>query len=459
MINDKNIVLVESHYRSRSWYLALKNSGLTHIISVMPEEYKRFVKDGFESKNILNLFFNQRIKLRTDFEHYKDLNFFESKLNIKLNKIVNTDRTLRRKSKKYIEQYLLFLCNSIYHFFKKIKPKIIILEPTWTHELLICKFSNFFKFKIVSPVKDKILPDRLFFFSDELNHNFHKKVISKNSLIVAEKAIRKIRNNEKVQYFDQVKNRNKIDLIRLKILFRLIRLSILNSRNPNIQRSLFYDLIRKVLIIVKSKYQKFTGKFIYLNQITKPYIFLTLHLQPEATNDVVGQKYENQVEFIKNISQTVPFSYVLVVKEHPHSFGNRDDNFYKEVNNISNVFLLHPYEDSRKAIKNAKLVISNLGTISLEASIMKKPSLTATKMYFKKLMIKEDFDPRIDKMSDILKIKYKKNDIFLKNELSKIYRYSFEGNCSDFQTDINVLNEKNIKKLENSFKSIFKALV
>ena len=74
-------------------------------------------------------------------------------------------------------------------------------------------------------------------------------------------------------------------------------------------------------------------------------------------------------------------------------------------------------------------------------------------------MIKEDFDPRIDKMSDILKIKFEKDDIFLKNELSKIYRYSFEGNCSDFQTDISVLNEKNIKKLENSFKSIFKALI
>ena len=36
------IVLVESHYRSRSWFLALKDIGLTHIISVMPEEYILF---------------------------------------------------------------------------------------------------------------------------------------------------------------------------------------------------------------------------------------------------------------------------------------------------------------------------------------------------------------------------------------------------------------------------------
>ena len=48
-----SIVLVESHYRSRSWFLALKDIGLTHIISVMPEEYLLFKKSGFKENNIL----------------------------------------------------------------------------------------------------------------------------------------------------------------------------------------------------------------------------------------------------------------------------------------------------------------------------------------------------------------------------------------------------------------------
>ena len=90
---SKAIVLVESHYRSRSWFLALKNIGLSHIISVMPEEYKLFKDLNFPEDNILNLFYNSQ----KDIVEAKTLSFYENFLNIKLNSIVFMDRTLRKK--------------------------------------------------------------------------------------------------------------------------------------------------------------------------------------------------------------------------------------------------------------------------------------------------------------------------------------------------------------------------
>ena len=84
-----SIVLVESHYRSRSWFLALKNIGLTHIISVMPEEYKLFKKSGFGEKNILNLYFTDKIN---KFDG-KSVFYYEKLLDIKLNSIVYMERT------------------------------------------------------------------------------------------------------------------------------------------------------------------------------------------------------------------------------------------------------------------------------------------------------------------------------------------------------------------------------
>ena len=121
------IVLVESHYRSRSWFSALKDIGLTHIISVMPEEFKLFRKAGIPEKNILNLYYDGLNYDKTDLTN----EYFETFLNIKLNAIVCMDRTLRKKSNYHIRNYLNFLLNKINIFFLMIKPKVIFIEPTW----------------------------------------------------------------------------------------------------------------------------------------------------------------------------------------------------------------------------------------------------------------------------------------------------------------------------------------
>ena len=52
-------------------------------------------------------------------------------------------------------------------------------EPTWTHEILICKFAKKYNVAIVAPVKDKLLPDRFLAFKDEIILIFIKIVIIK----------------------------------------------------------------------------------------------------------------------------------------------------------------------------------------------------------------------------------------------------------------------------------------
>ena len=113
------IVLVESHYRSRSWFLALKDIGLTHIISVMPEEYFLFQNSGFKENNILNLYFNK------SFEKYDNelIKYYEEFLQTKFNSIIYMDRTLRKKKTEYIKSYLTFLLKKIDNFFQKVKPQ------------------------------------------------------------------------------------------------------------------------------------------------------------------------------------------------------------------------------------------------------------------------------------------------------------------------------------------------
>jgi hypothetical protein len=128
------------------------------------------------------------------------------------------------------------------------------------------------------------------------------------------------------------------------------------------------------------------------------------------------------------------------------------------LNNLPNVILLHPNESSRDAIKNAKLVISNTGTSSLEASILNIPAITATKMFYYKLMLKECFNPLEENIGELLKKTKKINKKEIVEHIKSIYEGSFNGNCGDFQTDGTVLHEGNIENLRLSFQRIVRSI-
>ena len=448
------VVLVESHYRSRSWFLALRNIGLTHIISVMPEEFKIFKDLGFPVNNILNLYYNGK----KNKNEYHLIDYFENILDIKLNSIVFMDRTLRKKKREYIDSYLIFLLNTIDEFFRNIKPQIIFMEPTWTHEILICKFAKKYNVPIVAPVKDKLLPNRFLAFKDEKHLKFYKNTKVNNSNELSLEAINSVVKDKPVQYFQKFNNRNSFDIKKIPKLYRLIKISIFNYRNPNIQSSIFNDIFIKVKSILRSKIQLFFLNFKKIDEIKEKYIFVTLHVQPEASIDVVGTKFSNQIEFIRSIANTTPDEYIILVKEHSHAIGNRQSVFYKNLQEIRNVVLLHPSEKARKAINKSSLVISNTGTSSLEACILNIPSVTATPMFYNNMMLRKAFNPFEEDVSELLKNSKKKYNTNIKQNLEKIYEGSFKGNCGDFQTDPDVLNKSNIKNLEMSFDSIIKSL-
>ncbi len=448
------IVLVESHYRSRSWFLALKDIGLTHIISVMPEEYELFKKSGFDTINILNLYYNGTNRSKKN----KSISFFEKFLNISMNSIIIMDRTLRRKKRNYIENYLVFLLNEIDDFFLKVKPKIVFIEPTWTHEILICKFAKKYSVSIVAPVKDKLLPDRFLAFKDENHLNFYKNPATKNVKYLSNEAFNSVIYNKPVQYFKKFNKRNKIDFQKLPKLFRLIKISIFNYRNPNIQNSIFSDICIKIKSIFRSNIQLNLFDFKKLGEIKKKFILITLHVQPEASIDVVGSKYTNQIEFVRKISQTTPNEYIILVKEHSHAIGNRGNSFYRELLEIPSVVLLHPNEDARETIKKSSLVISNTGTSSLEASILNIPSITTTSMFYNELLLKKEFNPFEENVGNLLKKQKKVTKSKIIKYLDRIYSGSFNGNCGDFQTDLDVLNISNIEKLQNSFMSLINSI-
>ena len=115
----------------------------------------------------------------------------------------------------------------------------------------------------------------------------------------------------------------------------------------------------------------------FLEPSNEKYVFLPLHVIPENSTYVKGTMYLNQLNLIEAISQSLPISWKLYVKEHPNMAGQRNIDFYKKAAKFHNVKLvkLNAYKDSKPWIEKSLCVITITGTTALEAAMMNKPAI------------------------------------------------------------------------------------
>ena len=242
-------------------------------------------------------------------------------------------------------------------------------------------------------------------------------------------------------------------------MYDITKAAVLGIYNPNIQPKLMVAIKRKVISIFRAWFYSYFNNFVTIDEILSPYVLVTLHLQPEASIDVVGAKFSNQTEFVRQLVRTAPSSHLLLIKEHPHAFGDRKPDFYEFLDAMPNVKILAPFEDSRKAILGADLVVSTTGTSSLEAAIMGVPAVTAVEMFYKQLMVEPSFDPACNNLSDLLiKAKKWRGQIYtiemVYDAIKRIQASTFSGNSGDFKTDPHVMSDENILKLRSMFLEI-----
>jgi hypothetical protein len=114
----------------------------------------------------------------------------------------------------------------------------------------------------------------------------------------------------------------------------------------------------------------------------KPFALYTLHMQPEASIDVFGSYYANQLTLVRQIAQSLPITHELYVKGHPDDIDGKALQYYEELRRISAVRLIHPNIDSRELLRKAAVVITISGTIAFEAGLMQVPAITFAQNFF-----------------------------------------------------------------------------
>ena len=106
----------------------------------------------------------------------------------------------------------------------------------------------------------------------------------------------------------------------------------------------------------------------------KSAVYMPLHVMPEATmsyycSDTKFCDYEN---YILSLIERTDSSITIIVKEHPSMYGMREVSFYNCLKLHSNVILVHPKESSNLLLSKIDTVLTENGTVGVEALVRGK---------------------------------------------------------------------------------------
>lgn len=118
---------------------------------------------------------------------------------------------------------------------------------------------------------------------------------------------------------------------------------------------------------------------------TSPYCIYALHTQPESSIDVAGSYFSDQLGLIQFIARSLPITHELYVKIHPTDIDGKRLKFYKAIQAIPGVRLIHNDLDSRELINRCDIIFALTGTIGYEGGLMGKSVITFANNYYNEL--------------------------------------------------------------------------
>ena len=167
-----------------------------------------------------------------------------------------------------------------------------------------------------------------------------------------------------------------------------------------------------------------------VNVDPKRTLYMPLHVFPEATvtyhlGDTRFCYYE---KYLLSLIDRADPSISIIVKEHPGMYGLREISFYRQLRSYPNVILVHPKERSNILLSKVDTVLTENGTVGVEALVRGKRVLVLDKncYYF--------FHPNVFLVSDISleSLNYKLTDY---SNIEFIRRLSLCDFKSDFICD------------------------
>jgi len=376
-------------------------------------------------------------------------NYFNKELinKIRLNEILFQDRSLNEGSKDDLN-YLELATSKIYEFLNINNIKYIYGELTWAHELItlkICDLNKSLNCKFFSPSTIRFPLDHFLFFTNSEQSKFFKRSIKfeekiskstenylslvqsirpKNLYYSYEFIFKKIKKIFYEDYFDK-HDPTRISRIRrgLKLLNKFINLFLFNF------------ISKKNLNYLKKK----------------KYIIYFLQKQPEASIDVKGVYYENQLANFRNLWRLVPSDFKILIKEHPNSIGDNNLIFYRNFTKFNNSILIEDMDNFESIVTDAFATFSVASTASMQSAMLNVPSFTLSNCFFNEMKFSHRISleeiKNFKNIYELMDLFYKVNEMKNNYEQSDFVKNSFNGKI----IGEGKFENKNLVKVMNAF--------
>lgn len=135
---------------------------------------------------------------------------------------------------------------------------------------------------------------------------------------------------------------------------------------------------------------QYYDKLAVIPDLSQPYIYVALHLQPERSTNPLGGVFDDQHTMVDMIASALPAGWRIYVKEHPSQFApqfvserGRWTTIYDAMRSIPNVSLVARDTPSFDLIDNARAVATITGTSSWEAIVRRIPTLVFGEPWYK----------------------------------------------------------------------------
>ena len=301
----------------------------------------------------------------------------EKDSHITINRIIMSDRVLRRRKNSDAYLYLANLADQLYKAIKNSSPMFCL--GSWDGAIqgigmLVAKHLNI-PFIIT---KFSVIPHKFMTFCTYPN-NYDELCFTKNNFEETYKIAKEARKNwildlKSVPAY--VSTRSILDVLKkipihLKELFNRKIQNLKYGKNEFI----YYNFSELLSIYFRKKTNiLFLNKKKFISDVPDyNYVFYGLHMQPESTIDVMAPFYSNQLDLIKNLSRSLPIDYKLLIKIHISDADNYSNRELNQFLNIPNVALVSPFVGSKEFIVNSCMLASIQGTIGLEGALLGKP--------------------------------------------------------------------------------------
>lgn len=231
----------------------------------------------------------------------------------------------------------------------------------------------------------------------------------------------------------------------LKSNLKILRKSILPFTK---QKVTFFDIIVKILKC--NSYNKKSQTYEVDNiDFNKKYVYFPLHLQPELTTSPLGDKYSDQLLAIEELSNILPDTWKIYVKENPKQLEHkRDSFFYKRIKTLENVVLVSKNINTYKLLNHCNFVATVTGTVGWEAISGGKNVLIFGKAWYRSLDGVFEFKDNVD-LDRIINYKInhklleKKFNLLMEKSRIGVIEKVYRNLVDNFDEDKNILNIEN----------------